>query len=150
MCYSQNMKKQVVFDNLKRFFLNAFLNAEISTTEVDIFFQNYLKYIFKLNNLDINQYDISIIKVEINEYHSKREKLYKYSSNKESRRLIKERVLTKPSFKANSGNHYFDAMMCCHPTVANKFDIVINKNLCHAKNDEEIIAYIAKNNLDAQ
>lgn len=140
MCYSQVMKKnQSSFDNLKRFFLNAFLNAEISRTEVDNFFQDYLKFIFELNHLDIKKYDISISKVEINEYHSKREKTYKCAANKESRNLIKRKVLTKPSFKSNSGNHYFDAMMCCHPTVPNKFDIVINKNLCNARNDDEIL-----------
>ena len=137
------MKKTTsCFENLKRFFINAFVNAEISRSEIDNFFQDYLKYIFELNKLDITNYDILISKAEINEYHSKREKTYKHTANKECRNLIKRRVLTKASFRANSGNHYFDAMMSCHPTIPNKFDIVINKNLCHAHNDEEIIELI--------
>lgn len=123
---------------LRRFFLNAFINAEVSQTEVVNFLQNYLEYIFKLNHLDIKKYDISISTTQVDEYHPKREKKYKQESNQESRRLIKQRVLTKPSHKSNCGNHYFDAVMQPHPTIENKYTILLNKNSCQAKNDFEI------------
>lgn len=132
-------KTQTNFEKLRRFLINAFTNAEVSRTEVENFLQDYLNYIFEINHLDINKYQITISKVAIDEKHSKRESKYKRVANQEQRNTIKNKVLLKPSFKANSGNHYFEAVMLPHPTVENKYDIVINKNLCCAHNDNEII-----------
>lgn len=132
------MKKQSEISILTNFFENLKLNEETSRTEVEIFLQAYLEYIFKINHVDISKYDIVIKKVQIDEYHSKREKKFKYHPNQENRKLDKRKTLTKPSFKANCGNHYFDAMMMPDRDVENKFVIMINTNLCHAKNFNEI------------
>lgn len=139
MCYSHGMKsKKENFKELRRFFINAFVNAEISLTEIENFFQNYLEYIFNLNNLNLDNFDIQISKVQFDERHPKREKKYKSWANQEIRSLIKRRILSKPCFKPNCADFYFDAMMQAHDTLPNKFNIWINKNSCHARNDEEI------------
>lgn len=127
------------FIKLRRFFINAFANAEVSKTEVENFLQDYLNYIFELNHLDVNKYQITISKVAINEKHSKRERKYNTVANQEQRNSLKNKIMFKPAFKANSENHYFEAIMLPHSTIENKYDILINKNLCCAHNDDEII-----------
>lgn len=131
--------KQTVFKELRRFFLNAFVNAEVSLTEIENFFQNYLEYVFSLHKLNIDDFDIHISKVKFEELHSKREKKYNRIANHEIRSIIKRKILSKPSFKPNCADFYFDAMMQAHDTIKNKFNIWINQNSCHARNDMEIL-----------
>lgn len=132
------MNTQKELKILENFIINLKSNEEASRTEVELFLQTYMEYIFKLNNMDISKYDITIKKVQIDEYHSKREKQFKNEPNQEKRVLQKRKALTKPSFKANCGNHYFDALMMPDRDVDTKYSILINKNLCHAKNFNEI------------
>ena len=131
--------KQIIFKELRRFFINAFVNAEVSLTEIENFLHNYLEYIFHLQRLNLDDFDIQIQKVHFEESHPKREKTYKRNPNQEERQLIKRRILSKPSFKPNCADFYFDACMSAHDTIQNKFNICINKNSCHARNDEEIM-----------
>lgn len=132
------MKREKELSLLTNFFKNALINEEVSRTEVENFLRTYLEYIFKLNNVDISQYDITIQHHQIDEYHPKREKKFKNQPNKEDRLLDKRKALTKPSFKSNSEKYLFDALMYPSQTVENKYTIAINKNLCHAKNFGEI------------
>lgn len=132
------MNKQKELLSLTNFFKNALVNEEVSRTEVENFLRTYLEYIFKLNNVDISKYDIRISKHQIDEYHPKREKQFKNQPNQEKRLLEKRKTLTKPAFKSNCGNHYFEAIMYPHPTIDTQFTIAINQNLCHAKNFGEI------------
>lgn len=136
------MKKQNELLVLTNFFRNLKLNEETSRTEVQIFLQTYLEYIFKLNKIDINNYIITVNQVQLSEYHAKREKKFKNEPNHEKRMVEKRKTLTKPSYKPDNGDHYFDALMRPDAYIENKFAILLNRDLCHAKNHNEIDALI--------
>ena len=74
----------------------------------------------------------------MDEYHTKQEKKYKKEPNQEDRKLAKRKALSKHPFMANCGFHNFDAVMVPDRFVANKYSILINKNLCHANDFEDI------------
>lgn len=132
------MKKQKELSILTNFLKNLEVNEEASRTEVEIFLQTYLEYIFKLNNVDISRYDISIQQVQIDEYHTKQEKKYKKEPNQEDRKLAKRKALSKHPFMANCGFHDFGAIMRPDKHVDNKYTILLNKKLCRVRNCDEI------------
>lgn len=123
---------------LTNFFRNVHLNDEASFGEVEVFLNDYLKYIFELNGLDISKYDISICKVKIGEIHSGREATYKRKCNSEERKRERLKVFNKKSYVSDGTNNHFDAIMVPSKTVENKFTIYVNENSCRMKSDDDL------------
>lgn len=131
------MKNQSNIKILFHFFKSFFDNNEVSPTEVENFLQAYLTYIFDINSLNLLNYDININKVNLTETHSKRSHEFKKECNKETRNREKNKTLTKRGYHAYCDNDYYEAMMRPSQTIKNKYDILINQNICRARNEEE-------------
>lgn len=136
------MKKQANINKLLNFFYGAHKNGEVCPTEVENFLQEFLKYIFDLNKLDLSQYDITISKENLTETHTKRAHEFKKECNKENRQREKRKILNKRGFNAYCANDYYEAIMRPYPTIANKYDIYINENICRAQNEDEFDSII--------
>lgn len=123
---------------LTRFFYRMSENNEVGRTEVEIFLQEYLKYIFRINKVDLNAYDISLRFVEVDEIFPKRSNFsYKSKCNKNERQFEKKKILYKSKYSPYCFNAYFAAKMIPHPTNENKYTIEVNRNHMHAKNEHE-------------
>ena len=127
-----------LISKLGNFFRNIYLNGETSFGEIEVFFENYLNYIFQLNGIDLSQFDITISKVNIDETHKNREAKYKTECNQEDRKLSRYKILTKNPYVSDGSYDYFDAIMIAHQTIANKFTIFLNKQSCQFRKGDDI------------
>ena len=127
-----------LINRLGNVFRNLYLNGEISFGEVEVFFEDYLNYIFQLNRLDISKFDITIYKVNIDEKHKNREAKYKTECNKEDRKLARYKVLSKNPYVSDGSYDQFDAIMRTHQTIKNKFTISLNKHSCRMRKGDDI------------
>lgn len=131
------MKKQANLNNLIHFFYSAYKNREVCPTEVENFLQEFLKYIFDLNKIDLSKYDITISKECLTETHPKKAHEFKRECNKENRQREKRKILNKRGHNAYCDNDYYDAILRPSKTVANKYEIYLNQNQCRARNEAE-------------